>query len=511
MASPRLVVEAVSRAFGPTQALAAVSLTVQAGEVHALLGENGAGKSTLMAIVSGAERADAGQLELNGVPYQPQNPGEARASGVHMVHQEPHLCADLTVAENLFLGSEPVRYGWVRRQALLAQARQALSRVTSASNPIDPTTLVSKLSPSQRQLVAIARALAQPNCRLLILDEPTASLSQADVAALFEAIREVSQAGVSVIYISHFLEEVGQIAVSYTVLRDGVNVATGDIAETSPKELIQKMAGRKLGDIFVHTERQPGPLALRVTDLCGEKLPKGASLELFRGEILGISGLLGAGRSELLRGIFGLTEVRSGDVLVGAFTGGVSPKTQIGKVNRAATPAQRLAQGLGLLSEDRKQEGISQKLSVAENLTLSRLSALGAFGYVSSRRQLAVVADWIARLGIVCQGPLQRASELSGGNQQKVAFARLLYHNVDVLLLDEPTRGIDVRSRGEIYRLMDAAAREGKAVLMVSSYLPELLGVCDRIQVMRHGKLGEARRASALNEHDLLAEAMLNS
>ncbi len=506
MVGPRLVVDRVSRAFGPTHALSAVSLSVAPGEVHALLGENGAGKSTLMSILAGADRADSGVLSLDGVRFSPKTPAEARQAGVQIVQQEAALCAHLSVAENLFLGSEPAWLGVVQCAKLVRLSEAALSRVMSASNPISPRQLVSELSPSQRQLVAIGRALAQPNCRLLILDEPTASLSQAEVSALFGALGSVKAAGVSVIYISHVLEEVEQIADSYTVLRDGSNVASGRMADTSPLELVTKMAGRVLEEVYEHPERLAGEVALSVNGLSGVRLPKGASLELRRGEVLGIAGLLGAGRTELLRAIFGLNRVKTGEIRVAAWSGGkaLSARSAAGPSAKA-----RLAQGLGLLSEDRKLEGVSQRLSIAENITLSSLERFGSFGLVSSKRQHTATAAWITRLGIVCQGPSQRAQELSGGNQQKLALARLLQHDVDVLLLDEPTRGIDVRSRGEIYRLMNSATREGKAILMVSSYLPELLGVCDRIQVMRRGVLGAPKRAAGLTEREVLQEAML--
>jgi ribose transport system ATP-binding protein len=342
--------------------------------------------------------------------------------------------------------------------------------------------------------VEIARALAQASCRVLILDEPTSSLAAAEVKRLFAVLRRLQGEGVSVLYVSHFLEEVKAIADAYTVLRDGRTAGAGAMEGTDAQTLVEKMAGRAVETLFPRSDRAPGEVVLELRDLAGAVKPKRAHLALRRGEVLGIAGLVGAGRTELLRAVFGLDPVRAGTVKVGAFEG-------------PASPGQRLAQGVGLLSEDRKGEGLATALSIADNLTLSTLSRLGPVGFVSGRRQRAAAQRWIAELGIRCQGPAQRAADLSGGNQQKVALARLLEHDVDVFLLDEPTRGIDVGSKAQIYALVDELALAGKAVLLVSSYLPELLGICDRIAVMRRGELGPARPARDLTEHMVLLEA----
>jgi ribose transport system ATP-binding protein len=507
----RLDVRGARKAFGQTVALDGVELTVKKGEIHALVGENGAGKSTLLKILAGAQPMDTGEMRLDGEPYRPRGPEDARRAGVAMVYQELSLCPHLSVAENILLGVEPTRLGFVRSRELEGRAARVLAPFAAEGDaPIDPRALVRDLPPAAQQLVEIARALAQgsrvtmgghppsspggTSCRVLILDEPTSSLAAGEAERLFAVLRTLRRDGVSVLYVSHFLEEVKTIADSYTVLRDGRTVGAGSMESTDPSALVEKMAGRAVDTLFPRSERTPGEVVLEVADLAGARQPRRASLVLRRGEVLGIAGLVGAGRTELLRALFGLDPVRRGVVKVGAFVG-------------PASPARRLAQGVGLLSEDRKGEGLATALSIADNLTLSSLDRLGPMGFVNSARQRAAAERWMRELGVRSSGPDQRTGELSGGNQQKVALARLLHHDVDVLLLDEPTRGIDVGSKAQIYALIDRLALAGKAVLVVSSYLPELLGICDRIAVMRRGELGVARPARDLSEHAVLLEA----
>jgi len=329
---------------------------------------------------------------------------------------------------------------------------------------------------------------------VLILDEPTSSLPQKDVDSLFRLIRRLKGRGLSIIYISHFLEEVREIADRYTVLRDGKSVDTGDIDSISTDAIIRLMVGREVTEMFPRSDREPGEVLLEVKGLVGEPLPLDAGFTLHRGEVLGIAGLMGAGRTEMVRAIFGLDVVKRGEVRVGTYTGG-------------AGPTARLQQGVGLLSENRKDEGLATGLTVADNLTLSRLDGLGPAGLVVPSQVASISRTWLDRLSVVCRGPSQTVSELSGGNQQKLMLARLLYHDVDVLLLDEPTRGIDVASKSEIYRIIDEqATRRGKGVLMISSYLPELLGICDRIAVMSRGVLGPARAIGEVDEATIMAE-----
>jgi ribose transport system ATP-binding protein len=489
----RLELRELQKSFGAARALAGVSLTASPGAVHAVLGENGAGKSTLMKILSGAERADAGELSLDGAPFRPASPEAARRAGVSIVYQEPLFCADLSVRENILLGNEPVRGPFVDAKRSAQIAARALAQVgVGAAFRLD--TPLRHLSPPDRQLVSIARALSNANCKVLILDEPTSALTGADTERLFEIVRKLANGGVTVLYISHFLEEVERIASEYTVLRDGRSVAAGQVAGTTRSELVSLMAGRTVTELFPRSPRTPGETALELRQLSGRRLPQQASLLLRRGEVVGIAGLVGSGRTELLRAIYGLDARAAGQVLVG----GVAVR---------ALPVALSAHKVGLLSEDRKGEGLAESLSIAENITLSGRATLGPWGLALPARSRAAAVRWIDKLGVRCRSPEQRVGALSGGNQQKVALARLLEQDVDVLLLDEPTRGIDVGSRADIYRLIDELAARGKAVLMVSSYMPELVGICDRIAVMVRGNLGPARPVHELTEHALLLEA----
>ena len=489
---PLLIASELSKSFGPTVALDAVSFDLAAGEVHALVGENGAGKSTLVKVLSGACRPDTGHMTLGDERYHPKEPREAQSRGVAMVYQELSLAPHLSVRDNVLLGIESATgLGVLRREDNERRTREALAAIDHQD--IASGARVADLSPARRQLVEIARALAQPSCRVLILDEPTSSLSADDVDRLFQLIRRLASRELGIIYISHFLEEVTRIADRITVLRDGRSVGTRAAGELTHSEIVRLMIGRDVGELYPRSLREAGEVVLKVEALAGVEKPSEASFALRRGEVLGIAGLVGAGRTELLQAIFGLAPVRNGAVRVGAFRG-------------PAAPADRLEQGVGLLSESRS-EGLALSLSVADNMTLSRLSALGPGHLVLPSRQHAASSRFVQKLEIRCSTVEQPVRELSGGNQQKVILARLLHHDVDVFLLDEPTRGVDVAAKATIYRVIDEAAASNKAVLMVSSYLPELLGVCDRIAVMHRGRLGQARPVASIDEHQLLMEA----
>jgi len=495
---PILQMRGVSKRFGATVALEDVDFSVAPGEVHALVGENGAGKSTLMKILAGAVKPDAGTVMLSGKPYAPRNTLEGRHSGIAMIYQELSLAPHLTVEENIVLGMEPSRAGIIR---LGDMRRRALDALECFQHPeLRPDLPVARLSVAGQQLVEIARALAI-GCRVLVLDEPTSSLSQIDVERLFSLIKRLAQEGHAVVYISHFIEEVTCISDKLTILRDGHCVGSHATCAVSGTDIVAGMVGRKVRDLYPRSKRTPEEVILSLENVSGTEKPDDVSLELSRGEVLGIAGLVGAGRTELLRVIYGLDPVKRGKIRVGHYSGATSPN-------------QRLRQGLGQLSEDRKNEGLALSMSIADNLTLSRLENLGPVGLVFPARQERACSPWIDRLGIRCRNPRQTVQELSGGNQQKIAFARMLHHDVDIWLLDEPTRGIDVASKAQIYACIDelalgdaAGGKLPKAIIVVSSYFPELLGICDRIAVMCRGRLGKALAVSEWDEHSLMQEA----
>jgi len=498
-----LMARGLQKTFGATRALRGVDLEVRSGEIHALMGENGAGKSTLMSILSGAATPDTGSMELGGAPYRPSGPRDARHAGVLLVHQELSLCGHMTVGENVMLGIEPAQFGFLRRSEMRAKAEQALRSVTGKEGTISLDARAADLSPADRQLVEIARALAVPGCRILLLDEPTSSLAAGDVDRLFVLLRELKQRSLAIVYISHFLEEILRVCDVYTVLRDGQVAEKGTIADTTAKKLVLAMSGgassagtSPIEEALVSSEGEPTEKApvLVVENVAGVKKPSQASLTVHRGEVVGIAGLLGAGRTELLRMIFGLDPVAQGSIKVASHSGG-------------ASPARRIAQGVGFLSEDRKGEGLLLSMSIADNLTMSRLSGLGPSGFVKDGAQRESAKKWTDMLAVKMRDVGQKVRDLSGGNQQKVALARLLHQEADLFLLDEPTRGVDINSKTQIERHIRALAASGKAVLVVSSHLPDLLSICDRIGVMYRGRLGEIRPASAWTEHALLAAA----
>jgi ribose transport system ATP-binding protein len=489
----RLSLEGVRKAFGATQALKSVSLEVSEGEVHALIGENGAGKSTLLKILSGAHTADEGSMVLDGRPYHPDGPSEARSLGVGMIYQEINLAPHLSVRENILLGSESSSLGWIDAAASRKRAAAVLASLGYEHFPLE--RLAGEFTIAEQQVIEIARALLiQP--RVLIMDEPTSSLTKADTEKLFEIIGRLKKQGVSVIYVSHFLEECRRVCDCYTVLKDGEAVGSGEMKEATVEKLVALMTGRPVADLYPRIERQMGAAVLEVKALASEPRLKAATFSVRQGEIFGLAGLIGAGRTDLLRTIFGLDAAETGKVAIHGSDGG------------KATPAHRWSQGLGFLSENRKEEGLMLNQPIRDNITLTKLGAFGRIGWISRVRQSAAARRWTAELAIKCRDGDQPAGELSGGNQQKVALARLLEHPATILLLDEPTRGIDVGSKAQIYGIIGQLAAAGKTVIVVSSYLPELLGLCDTIGVMRRGALVVVKPRSEWNEVDLLGYAV---
>jgi len=475
----------IRKAFGKTIALSGLMISVREGEVHALIGENGAGKSTVMNILSGAFSPDGGTITIKGKQYAPTSPSDAREHRVALIHQELSILPHLSVAENIMIGAENSRFGWLDRRQLLSRAEVVLRNFDHPE--IRPEMPAGELSTAAQQVVEICRALAA-NAEIILMDEPTSSLHRDDVKRLFSLIRKLKDEGITIIYISHFLEEIREIADSYTVIRDGKDVSTGPIAGVTDESLISQMIGRSVENLFPkrQTQTEEGETILRVQNLSAPPRLLHADLELGRGEILGIAGLVGAGRSDLIRALFALTKVESGTVSIDGR-----------KLSaRSGDPALRLAQGFGYVSEDRKSEGLALPMSLADNITLTRFSSCSRFGWLNRPKQQHQAESMIENVGVRAQGALQSVSDLSGGNQQKILMARLIHQDADILLLDEPTRGIDIGSKSKIYETIADLAAKGKAVLMVSSYLPELFGLCDRLAVMTRGRLSPARPIS---------------
>ena len=492
MSDVRLRLTAIQKSFGATRALKSVSLEIAPGEVHAIIGENGAGKSTLMKILSGAYGADAGTMNLSGLPYLPENPHDARLKGVAMIYQELNLALHLSAQENILLGAESARAGWIDRKTSRERAQAALAQL--GHEGLDLDRLAGDFSIAEQQIIEIARALLI-SPQVLIMDEPTSSLTQADTAKLFATIARLRARGVSIIYISHFLEECRLIADRYTVLKDGETVGSGEMAGASLDHIVTLMTGREVKDFYPRIAHPMGSVVLEVKAAASKPRLRQATLQLRAGEIFGLGGLIGAGRTDLLRAIFGLDDLAAGEVcILGAPTGAVGPRNRWG-------------QGVGFLSENRKEEGLMLNQTITDNLTLTKLGEFGRMGWINGGRQQAVAQRWVGELRVKCRDAGQLIGELSGGNQQKVALARLLEHPARIFLLDEPTRGIDVGSKAQIYQLVSELAAAGKAVVVVSSYLPELLGMCDTIGVMCRGELTAVRPRAEWSELEIMRAA----
>lgn len=469
-----LEMRGISRRFGAVVALQNVDLTVRQGTVHALIGENGAGKSTLMNILSGALLPDTGTMTLAGRPYAPRNPKEARAAGVGMIHQELALAPHLTVEENVTLGAEIHRAGFLRHRR--AEVLEALSQLGHGELDLDAPVMT--LSVGKQQIVEIARCLLLRS-KLIIMDEPTSSLSAEDTRNLFKVIKRLRDQGITVIYISHFLEEIQEIADEYTVLRDGRSVATGMMKETVIPQIVSHMIGRTQEEMFPRLPHSIGAELFSAHDVSRPPRVQNVGLTLHEGEILGIAGLIGSGRTELLRCLFGLDKA-SGKMTLGGRT--IDLKDH--------SPQKALALGMSLLSENRKEEGLALRQPIRDNITYSSLSRFAGFaGRIDERRETAAATECAQQVNLRYNHLLDPVSSLSGGNQQKAALARLIADESRVLLLDEPTRGIDVGSKAEIYVWIGRMATRGCGIIMVSSYLPELFGICDTLAVMFRGIL----------------------
>jgi ABC-type sugar transport system ATPase subunit len=496
---PLLMATSICKSFPGVRALHNARITVEAGQLNAVLGENGAGKSTLMNILAGVFPPDSGEIGVNGQVVNFASPKDATQAGISIIHQELNLIPHLSVAENIFLGREPVtRLGLVDRGTMNREAAKLLGRLGLA---VDPRTPVYKLRVGAQQLVEIAKALST-DARVIIMDEPTSAISEQEVSALFRIIGELKRDGVGIIYITHKLDELPHIADSVTVLRDGEHIAAAPFASLSSDEMVRLMVGRDLTELFPKSTTAPGDEVLRVEGLSladwqrpGRFLVQDVSFEVRRGEVLGLFGLMGAGRTELLQAIFGLhSRATTGKVFVDA------------QEVRIDSPSAAIAAGLALAPEDRKQEGLVLPLSIAANVSMSSLDKTKSWGFLSATMEHKLASSYATRLKIKTPSVHERVRNLSGGNQQKVVLAKWLATHPKVLLLDEPTRGIDINSKREIYVLIEELAAQGLGVVMVSSELPEILAISDRIVVLCEGRItAEIDRADASEERILKA------
>lgn len=486
-----MALRGIRKAYPGVVALDGVDLDLFAGEVHVLLGENGAGKSTLMKIISGAVPRDAGEIRLNGVPVELAGPRQAQGLGIGIIYQEFNLVPHLSAGENILLGREPkLLPGVIDQRRLLREAQRQLDELGVA---IDARAIVSRLSVAEQQMVEVAKALSL-HARVLIMDEPTSALTAQEIAELFAAIRRLRERGVAIVYISHRMEELFAIGDRVTVLRDGRHVGTRRIQETDMAELVRLMVGRDLKDQFPKQRAAVGEEVLRVDRLRREGVLHDISFALRRGEVVGVAGLMGSGRTELARALFGADAIDGGRILVR------------GMERRIGSPREAIDLGLGFLTEDRKQQGLVLVLSVQENICLPSVGRWSRGGVVQTGRETDATARRIAELRIKTPGPGQRVGHLSGGNQQKVVLGKWLCTDADILIFDEPTRGIDVGAKVEIYQLINQLAARGAAILMISSELPEVLGMSDRILVMHGGRIaGEFTAADATQEKVLAA------
>jgi rhamnose transport system ATP-binding protein len=484
----------ITKSYAGVQALKSASFELRAGEVHALIGENGAGKSTLIKIITGAVEPDSGEIKLNGETITDNSPRLAKSLGIVAIYQQPALFPQLTVAENIATGLEQAglwrRIDWGKRRR---QAAELLERVGAT---IDPDMAAGDLSMPQQQLVEIARALGS-KAKIMILDEPTASLSEEDTQNLFRVIRELRGQGVGMIYISHRLEELPVIADRVTVLRDGRTIDTRLMSEVDRHQLIQLMVGRELSAVFPKKRVEMREVVLELRHFgCSETGISHVNLSVRAGEIVGMAGLVGAGRTELARTIFGLTPADRGEILLR------------GKPVKIDSPAGAIKRGIAYVPEDRRRHGVVPEMTVSANITLASLDQLSRFGAMDFRRERRVAADYTRRLGIKTPAIFAPVTTLSGGNQQKVALSRWLVTKPSVLILDEPTQGIDVGAKSEIHALMTELAEQGVAILMISSELPEILGMSDRIAVMHGGTIVDVLDCSEAAQQNILALAL---
>ncbi|MGA2545484.1 MAG: sugar ABC transporter ATP-binding protein [Rectinemataceae bacterium] len=491
MSDTILKVEAVSKSFPGVQALNKVSFELRKGEVHALVGENGAGKSTLMKILSGVYRPDSGKIQYKGKEVHFQNARESAEAGIGIIYQELNLVPHLTVAQNIYIGREPrTILGYIDDKKMNVDATEILRKLNL---DIDPSTRLNKLSISKQQMVEIAKALSKDS-EILIMDEPTSALTETEIDELFKVIHSLRDRGVGIIYISHRLDELKHIVDRITIFRDGHYIATSDYAAITMEEIINKMVGRKIENMFPARHNVPTRRKLlEVRHIVHAGILKDISFDLYEGEILGLAGLMGAGRSELARAIFGADPITSGEVL------------RNGKKLHIRSPSDAIKNGIAYLSENRKEEGLAIKMRLDQNITMANMTEVSKnLGIISRARELKATKTYVDELNIRTPSLVQVINNLSGGNQQKVVVAKWLFRDSDILIFDEPTRGIDVGAKYAIYELIERLAREGVGVIMISSELPEIIGMTDRVLVLHEGSLMATLRTKDTNQEEIL-------
>jgi rhamnose transport system ATP-binding protein len=491
--TPRLELRHASKSFGRVRALGDGSLALWPGEVHALLGENGAGKSTLVKLLAGVYQPDSGELLVDGIARRFDNPAQARDAGLAVIYQEPTLFADLSIAENIYMGRQPRdRLGRIRYDEM---NREVDALLVSLGVSLRAERLVRGLSIADQQVVEIAKALSL-NANVLIMDEPTAALSLTEVERLFAIVRALRERNAAILFITHRLDEVFALTQRMTIMRDGVKVLDAMTADMSIESIVSKMVGRDLDTFYPKADVTPGEVRLSVKGLTRDGVFKDISFDVRAGEIVALAGLVGAGRSEVARAIFGIDPVDAGEVRI------VGRPLQLGK------PAAAVRAGLALVPEDRRAQGLALELSIARNASLTVLGRLMRHGLISARSETALAADWGKRLRLKASDLDAPVGTLSGGNQQKVVLGKWLAIGPKVLIIDEPTRGIDVGAKAEVYRTLAELVREGMAVLMISSELPEVLGMADRILVMHEGRISADIPRADANEERVMSAAL---
>ncbi|WP_374947340.1 sugar ABC transporter ATP-binding protein [Agreia sp.] len=489
--SPALSLVGASKTFGPVVALADGTIDLRAGEIHALVGENGAGKSTLVKILAGVHAPDGGDFEVGGRPVSFRTPADSKAAGVSVIYQEPTLFPDLTVAENIFIGRQPRnRAGLINRGEMRRMARELF---TTLGVPIDPDRIAEGLSIADQQIIEIAKAISL-DAKVLVMDEPTAALSGVEVERLFGVARGLRDTGAGILFISHRFEEVFALCDRITVMRDGRYISVHNTNEVTVPQIVKEMVGRELGALFPKVDAPIGETVLSVENLTRLGVFREISFDVKAGEIVALAGLVGAGRTEVVRAVFGIDRYDSGSV------------TLHGKALPPHNPQAAITAGIGFVPEDRRKQGLVMDLSVAKNATLTLRKSLARFGLISGNRERRTAEDWSSRLQVKTGSQDYAVSTLSGGNQQKVVLAKWLATEPSLLIVDEPTRGIDVGTKSEVHRLLSDLAGRGIAIIMVSSELPEVLGMADRILVMHEGRI-----TAELPRTEATAESVMNA